>query len=96
MLYGLANGESSRDRGVRSNVYVVRPDGTRLRKITHESNATRVNDKADSWSPDGKQIMLVREVGGRKLLWVMNTDGTGMTQLTHGLDVHGGAWGTHP
>jgi TolB protein len=83
-------------KGIWSNAYVVRPDGAGLRKITHESNATRINDKADSWSPDGKQIMLVREIGGRKSLWVMNADGSAMTQLTHGLDVHGGAWGTHP
>ncbi|SRR6266487_2143191 len=35
-----------------------------------------------SWSPDGKQILFVRTQGGDNELYVMNADGTGVTQLT--------------
>jgi Tol biopolymer transport system component len=81
-------------RGIVSNIYTVHPDGSGLKQITHEQ--ARINDKPDSWSPDGKQIMFVRETPRSSSLYVMNADGTGMTQVTHGLHVHGGSWGTHP
>jgi TolB protein len=82
--------------GIVSNVYTIRPDGTGLTQITHERKGSRVSDKADSWSPDGKQIMFVRDTGPTSSLYAMNADGSEEKQLTHGLDVHGGSWGTHP
>jgi TolB protein len=82
--------------GIVSNIYTVRPDGTGLKQITHEQKGSRISDKADSWSPDGKQIMFVRDTGPTSSLFVMNADGTGAKQLTHRLNVHGGSWGTHP
>src|SRR5712691_5364833 len=82
-------------RGIPSNIYTIHPDGTGLTQITHERGKT-ISDKADSWSPNGKQIMFVRATPTAQSLYVMNANGTGMTQLTHGLRVHGGSWGTHP
>jgi hypothetical protein len=35
-----------------------------------------------TFSPDGKQIVFVREVKGNYDLWLQNIDGTGLTQLT--------------
>jgi Tol biopolymer transport system component len=51
-----------------------------------------------SWSPDGKQIMLVVDRPGlsHPSLFVMSVDATGLTQLTRTVNVHGGSWGTHP
>jgi Tol biopolymer transport system component len=82
-------------RGVVSNVYTIRPNGTGLKQITHERKGSRISDKADSWSPDGEQIMFVRDNGPTSTLFVMNADGSEAKQLTRGLNVHGGSWGTH-
>lgn len=82
--------------GIVSNIYTIHPDGTGLEQITHEKNGSRISDKADSWSPDGKQIMFVRDTGPTSSLFVMNADGSETKQLTHSLNVHGGSWGTHP
>jgi TolB protein len=83
-------------RGIVSNVYTIRPDGTGLEQITHERKGSRISDKACSWSPDGKQIMFVRDTGPTSSLFVMNADGSDIKQLTKGLAVRGGSWGTHP
>jgi Tol biopolymer transport system component len=78
------------------NVYTVRPNGTGLHQVTHETGTT--SDDSLTWSPDGNQIMLLRGNGdgGNHMLYVMNADGSGMRNLTPGDDlVEGGAWGTH-
>jgi TolB protein len=78
-----------------NNVYTVRPDGTRLHQVTHE---TSTSDDSLTWSPDGKQIMLLRgdPETGNFMLYVMKANGTGMRDLTPNNDlVEGGAWGTH-
>jgi hypothetical protein len=40
--------------------------------------------------------MFVRDTGPTSSLFVVNADGSGARQLTHGLHVLGGSWGTHP
>lgn len=82
--------------GIVSNLYTIHPDGTGLRQLTHKKKGSRISDKADSWSPDGKQIMFVRDTGPTSSLFVMNADGSDIKQLTQGLHVLGGSWGTHP
>lgn len=79
-----------------NNVYTVRPDGTGLHQVTHETGTT--SDDSLTWSPDGKQIMLLRgdPETGNNMLYVMNANGGDMRNLTPGNDlVEGGAWGTH-
>lgn len=39
-----------------------------------------------SWSPDGTQIVFVRWQGSRTHLWLINADGTGLRQLTGGVE----------
>jgi Tol biopolymer transport system component len=76
------------------DIYTVHPDGKALTQLTHSEGG---NYSAKSWSPDGKQILLVRgRPGGSRSLYVMNTDGGALTQLTKDLLVKGGSWGTHP
>jgi Tol biopolymer transport system component len=77
------------------DIWTVHPNGTRLKRIYRAIDG---NYSADSWSPDGKQIVLVRGAGGTTALCVMNAHGTGLRQITHGLNVldDGGSWGTHP
>jgi hypothetical protein len=37
------------------------------------------------WSPDGTQIMVVRDAGGVIALYTMNAGGGGWREVTHGL-----------
>lgn len=53
-----------------TDVYVMRPDGSDVRRLTHNRAYT------PAWSPDGKHI-----VASAPGLFVMNVDGTGITAL---------------
>ena len=55
-------------------------DGTGLTRLTNNA----VPELTPSWSPDGRQIVFHRAVGGRGQfqIFVMNADGTGEQQLT--------------
>jgi TolB protein len=44
-------------RGGRSHIYVMRRDGSRLRRIT----SARLDDDHPTWSPDGRSIAFARE-----------------------------------
>jgi WD40-like Beta Propeller Repeat len=50
----------------------------------------------DSWSPDGRKIAFVSNRTGTYEIYVMNADGSGVSQLTRGPEAHRAAWGTHP
>jgi TolB protein len=64
------------------DIYVVKADGTDLKKIT---GADR-NAAGPAWSKDGKRILFgaspVGSMDGREIFSV-NADGTGLLQLTH-------------
>jgi Tol biopolymer transport system component len=84
-------------------VWVVHPDGTGLVQLTHASvhGDIAVGPK---WSPDSREILFEGyhpEIGaaGREDLWIINADGTGLTQLTYPLPSlrggeHDAAWGS--
>jgi TolB protein len=67
-------------------IYVMNADGTNLRRLTAGFSP--------SWSPDGTRIVFVHyESGGAEGLYVMNDDGSGVTQLTDGPEAdHGPRW----
>jgi TolB protein len=81
--------------GVSSNVFTVRSDGTGLVKITN-SRGGRINNGLDSWSPDGKKIAFASNRAGKYEIYVMNANGSGVTQVTRGSEAHHASWGTHP
>jgi WD40-like Beta Propeller Repeat len=60
------------------NLFTINPDGTGQTQLTATGNA---HDPA--WSPDGMKIAFDRSVGGNVDVWVMNADGSGLTQLTN-------------
>ena len=76
-------------------MYTVRPDGTGLTQLTHETTAG-VHLLADGFSPDATKIVFARTVdGGPFQVYVMNADGSSVKQLTHGIDApHLGELGT--
>ena len=74
----------SSTRDGNQEIYVVRPDGKDLRRVTSDPAI----DAHPAWSPDGKQIVFATSRWGDLELAVVNTDGTGLTRLTEsrGLD----------
>src|SRR6266516_845189 len=68
------------DNHVTAEIYVVDADGKR--KPTRLTNNTE-EERAPSWSPDGKRIVFCCRRGGPDFeICVMNADGTGQVQLT--------------
>jgi len=58
-------------------ICTMNADGSDRRQLTNNT----LNDGGATFSPDGQQIVFQRGGGGQQL-WMMNTDGTGQTQLT--------------
>jgi Tol biopolymer transport system component len=69
------------------DIWVVRPDGTGLRRVT-KSPANR-SDYYPDWSPDGSTLLFERRkldfaaAGGDEALYAVNADGRGFRQITH-------------
>lgn len=69
-------------RSGRPSIWVIKSDGSSERKVSPEL-AWRFD-----WSPDGKRFVFLFWSGlsplpGNGELWLINTDGTGLRQLTH-------------
>lgn len=74
--------DSSRDgpNAAARNLFVVRPDGTALRRVTRQPGYSG----QPSWAPDGKRVAFVfglPHAAGN--IFAMLPDGTGSYQLTH-------------
>jgi TolB protein len=61
-----------------SEIYVMREDGTGLRRLTRN----RASDYSPSWSPDGTRILFTSNRDGDDELFVMDADGRNVRQLT--------------
>lgn len=77
-----------------ANVYAMRANGSDVVQLTHETGAA-VYAYAESWSPDGKEIVYAINRGGTFQMYTMRADGTGVTRLTDGPDDHWASWGSH-
>lgn len=66
-----------------TNIYVMNDDGSNVVQLTDTSE---LNPFWPSWSPDGKQIVFVRQVNSndsqRDHIFIMDADGTNVRQLT--------------
>jgi Tol biopolymer transport system component len=87
--------------GKSANVYVINPDGTHMRALTHDKGG-RVNSFRPSWSPDGKKLVIARAVPkgkqGRLDLYIINPHGNGLRRLTSNKVAFAAApdWGPPP
>jgi len=79
------------DRDGDTEIYLINPNGSNVTKLT--DNAWE-DDCCASWSPDGSKIAFIsNRAFPNDEIFVMNADGTGQTQLTHGESFLGGyAW----
>ena len=66
------------------DLFVMRPDGTRLRRITR----SRGSDVFPEWSPDGKSLVFISDRSrprneGSYEIYLMRANGTGLRRVTH-------------
>jgi len=73
--------------GNSSDIFTVRPDGERLRRLTKN----RAIEVSPTWSPDGEFIAFVSDRTGTPQIYVMDADGGNMRRLTFN-----GSYNTHP
>lgn len=73
--------------GGASDIFAVRPDGGRLRRLT-SSHAIEVSP---TWSPDGGQLAFVSDRSGAPQIYLMSAEGGDERRLTFN-----GAYNTHP
>jgi dipeptidyl aminopeptidase/acylaminoacyl peptidase len=69
------------DRDGDYEIYVVDPEGKRLKQLTRDRN---VDETSPKWYPDGTRIAFIRRVGsptGTSELWVMRPDGREQRRL---------------
>jgi Tol biopolymer transport system component len=72
------------------DLYVMRTDGTDRRQLTNDI----YKDRGPLWSPDSKKISFHSNRSGIYEVWSINSDGSGLTQLTQTPEwnVATGAW----
>ena len=65
-----------------ADAYVVRADGTDLRRLI---STPKVSEVSAVWSPDGRRIAFVRRVTRRskivQAIWTMRSNGTGQRRI---------------
>ena len=71
------------DRDGNWEVYLVNADGSGLKRLTNRM----ANDGLPAWSPDGKTIAFVSDLGGVWAVWAMDPDGSNPRRL---FDMGGG------
>jgi Tol biopolymer transport system component len=68
-----------------SDLYLIHPDGSGLHPITTAGSDGKADQVGAVWSPDGSRLLFDSVPGGpvkRGDLWIVDVDGSGLTQLT--------------
>ncbi len=66
------------NNGGAADLYSVRPDGKRLKQLTH----SRAIDISPAWSPDGSQLAFVSDRAGSPQIYLMDAGGGEARRLT--------------
>jgi TolB protein len=66
----------------RSDIYVIRADGSGLRRLTDTSDAG--HHAWPAWSPNGERIVFVSVSRPKPAIYLMNPDGSHQKRLTNG------------
>ena len=68
------------------DVFVINADGSNEFNVTQTDSS---NDSGPEWSPDGNQLAFTSDRGpeGDTEVWLVNPDGSGLTQLTNNDDM---------
>ena len=65
--------------GRQEDLFVSRNDGTNRRRLTNDP----ARDRGPSWFPGGTKIAFFSDRNGSYEIWTVNSDGTGLTQVTN-------------
>jgi serine/threonine protein kinase/Tol biopolymer transport system component len=60
------------------DLFVMRADGTELRRLTNDT----AKDRVPRWSPDGSRLLFFSNRGGKYEAWTVRPDGSGLRQAT--------------
>ncbi|MGL6278951.1 MAG: TolB family protein [Gaiella sp.] len=73
----------SNARGDHLDLYLVRPDGSGLRRLTRSpSDPNRTGASGAAWSPDGRRLAFADDRDGYNDIHVIRRDGSGLRRLT--------------
>ncbi|MEO8436696.1 MAG: winged helix-turn-helix domain-containing protein [Pyrinomonadaceae bacterium] len=61
------------------DILLIKRDGTEQRQLTNDV----FRDRAPRWSPDGQRIAFYSDRSGRFEVWTINSDSSGLRQLTY-------------
>ena len=67
-------------RGFKEDIYLVRSDGTGLRRLTDDV----ARDRGPEWCDDDRRLIFYSDRGGAYEIWSIRVDGGDARQLTHG------------
>jgi len=61
------------------DILLIKRDGSEQRQLTNDV----FRDRSPRWSPDGQRIAFYSDRSGRFEVWAVNSDGTGLRQVTY-------------
>ena len=91
----LASSPQNERPGIASNVITIDVGSGAVTQLTHDT-APNTRNLADSFSPDGTKVVFARILPDGFQLFTMNADGSGVAQITNGVDAHWATWGPAP
>ena len=77
---------SNRRNGSTHEIYIMDADGKAPVRLTKNNQPVPAYDESPSWSPDGRRIAFASNREGNSEIYVMDTNGKNIVQLTRTID----------